>query len=46
MVEQGRMLPDIDFADIHGQHNLNFRHAAISGDDSKQIPGLCVLARF
>ena len=37
MVEQGRMLPDIDFADIHGQHKFNFRHAAISRDDSKRF---------
>jgi radical SAM superfamily enzyme YgiQ (UPF0313 family) len=37
MVDQGRMLPDIDFADIHGQHKFNFRHAAISRDDSKRF---------
>jgi radical SAM superfamily enzyme YgiQ (UPF0313 family) len=37
MSEQGRMLPDIDFADIHGQHKFNFRHAAISRDDSKRF---------
>ncbi|MBI3478152.1 MAG: radical SAM protein [Acidobacteria bacterium] len=36
MSEQGRMLEGIDFADIHGQHKFNFRHAAISRDDSKR----------
>ena len=37
MAEQGRMLNDIDFADIHGQYKFNFRHAAISRDDSKRF---------
>ena len=36
MREQGRML-DIDPADIHGQYKFNFRHAAISRDDSKRF---------
>jgi radical SAM superfamily enzyme YgiQ (UPF0313 family) len=36
MQEQGRML-DIDLADIHGQYKFNFRHAAISRDDSKRF---------
>ena len=36
MQEQGRML-DIDPADIHGQYKFNFRHAAISRDDSKRF---------
>jgi radical SAM superfamily enzyme YgiQ (UPF0313 family) len=36
MREQGRMLPDVDFADIHGQHAFNFQHAAISRQDSKR----------
>jgi radical SAM superfamily enzyme YgiQ (UPF0313 family) len=35
--EQGRMLPDIDYADIHGQYKFNFEHAAISRDDSKRF---------
>lgn len=35
MTEQGRMLRDIDPADVHGQFKFNFRHAAISRDDSK-----------
>ncbi len=36
MAEQGRLL-DIDPADIHGQFKFNFRHAAISRDDSKKF---------
>ena len=37
MAEQGRLLPDIDFADVHGQFKFNFQHAAISRDDSKRF---------
>jgi pyruvate-formate lyase-activating enzyme len=37
MLEEGRMLDGIDLADIHGQHKFNFRHAAISRDDSKRF---------
>jgi hypothetical protein len=37
MSEQGRMLEGIDPADIHGQDKFNFRHAAISRDDSKRF---------
>jgi radical SAM superfamily enzyme YgiQ (UPF0313 family) len=37
MSEQGRLLPDIDFADVHGQFKFNFRHAAISREDSKRF---------
>ena len=37
MAEQGRMLMDVDVADIHGQYKFNFRHAAISRDDSKKF---------
>jgi len=37
MAEQGRMLEGIDMADIHGQDKFNFRHAAISRDDSKRF---------
>ena len=33
MLEQGRLL-DVDLADIHGQHAFNFRHAAISREQS------------
>jgi radical SAM superfamily enzyme YgiQ (UPF0313 family) len=31
----GRLLENVDLADIHGQHKFNFRHAAISRDQSK-----------
>jgi radical SAM superfamily enzyme YgiQ (UPF0313 family) len=37
MSEAGRMLPNVDVADIHGQHAFNFEHAAISRDDSKKF---------
>jgi len=37
MAEQGRLLEDIDLADIHGQFKFNFRHTAISHDDSKRF---------
>ena len=37
MAEQGRMLTDIEFADVHGQYKFNFRHAAISREDSKRF---------
>jgi radical SAM superfamily enzyme YgiQ (UPF0313 family) len=37
MAEQGRLLADIDPADIHGQYKFNFRHAAISRDESKMF---------
>ncbi len=37
MADQGRLLKDIDPADIHGQYKFNFRHAAISRDDSKRF---------
>jgi len=34
MAEQGKLL-DVDLADIHGQYKFNFKHAAISADESK-----------
>jgi radical SAM superfamily enzyme YgiQ (UPF0313 family) len=37
MAEEGRMLRDVDFADIHGQFKFNFKHAAISREDSKRF---------
>lgn len=37
MQEQGRMLEGIELADIHGQDKFNFRHAAISREDSKRF---------
>ncbi len=36
MQAEGRMLDGVDLADIHGQFKFNFRHAAISRDDSKR----------
>jgi hypothetical protein len=35
MEADGRMLDDIDLADIHGQYKFNFKHAHISRDESK-----------
>ena len=37
MSEQGRLLEDVDLADIHGQDRFNFRHAAISREQSNQF---------
>ena len=37
MTEQGRMLDGVNLADIHGQDQFNFRHAAISREDSKKF---------
>jgi radical SAM superfamily enzyme YgiQ (UPF0313 family) len=37
MADQGRLLTDVDFADIHGQYKFNFRHRAISREDSKRF---------
>jgi radical SAM superfamily enzyme YgiQ (UPF0313 family) len=34
---EGRLLREIDYADIHGQFKFNFQHAAISRDDSKRF---------
>ena len=36
MADQGRLLTDIDLADTHGQYKFNFRHGAISREDSKR----------
>lgn len=35
MQAQGRMLEQVDLADIHGQYKFNFQHEHISRDDSK-----------
>jgi len=35
MEASGRMLPNIDLADIHGQYKFNFRHEHIERDASK-----------
>ena len=37
MKSEGRMLDDVDLADIHGQFKFNFRHAAISRDQSQEL---------
>ena len=37
MSEEGRMLSGVDYADVHGQFKFNFKHAAISRDDSKRF---------
>ena len=37
MSAEGRMLDDVELADIHGQYKFNFRHAAISRDQSKEF---------
>jgi Radical SAM superfamily/B12 binding domain len=37
MTDEGRMLEGVDLADIHGQHEFNFQHAAISREDSKRF---------
>jgi len=37
MTREGRMLDGVELADIHGQHQFNFRHAAISREDSKKF---------
>jgi radical SAM superfamily enzyme YgiQ (UPF0313 family) len=34
---QGRLLSEVDFADIHGQYKFNFQHQALSRDDSKRF---------
>jgi len=37
MQQEGRMLDDVDLADIHGQYKFNFEHAAISREESKRL---------
>jgi radical SAM superfamily enzyme YgiQ (UPF0313 family) len=36
MHAEGRMLADVDLADIHGQYKFNFSHPSIARDDSKR----------
>ncbi len=43
---EGRLLEDVDFADIHGQFQFNFRHAAISREDSKKFLDYAFLRDF
>jgi hypothetical protein len=37
MADQGRLLADVDLADIHGQYKFNFQHGTISREDSKRF---------
>jgi radical SAM superfamily enzyme YgiQ (UPF0313 family) len=37
IASEGRLLDDVDWADIHGQFKFNFEHAAISRDDSQRF---------
>ena len=46
MKEQGRLLDGIDLADIHGQFQFNFRHAAISRKDSQRFLDWAFLRDF
>ena len=46
MQEQGLLLEDVELADIHGQYKFNFRHAAISRDDSKKFLDWAFLEDF
>jgi radical SAM superfamily enzyme YgiQ (UPF0313 family) len=34
---EGRLLDDVDYADMHGQFKFNFQHPAISREDSKRF---------
>ena len=46
MAEEGRLLGDVDYADVHGQFKFNFKHAAISRDDSKRFLDLAFWRDF
>ena len=46
MKEQGRLLDDVNFADIHGQFQFNFQHAAISRVDSQKFLDWAFLRDF
>lgn len=37
LAAEGRLLDGIDLADIHGQYQCNFRHSAISREQSKML---------
>jgi hypothetical protein len=45
MARQG-LLDDVDLADIHGQHQFNFRHPAISKEESKRFLDLAFWRDF
>ena len=44
--DAGRLLDGVDLADIHGQFKFNFKHAAISRDDSKKFLDYAFLRDF
>src|SRR5690242_12396153 len=46
MSEEGRLLQNVDLADIHGQFKFNFQHAAISRDESKKFLDWAFLRDF
>jgi radical SAM superfamily enzyme YgiQ (UPF0313 family) len=46
MKEQGRLLEEVELADIHGQYKFNFRHAAISRDQSGKFLDWAFLRDF
>jgi hypothetical protein len=46
MTQQGLLLEGVELADIHGQYKFNFRHAAISRDDSKKFLDWAFLRDF
>ncbi len=46
MKEQGRLLKDVDLADIHGQFQFNFKHSAISRVDSQRFLDWAFLRDF
>jgi hypothetical protein len=43
---EGRLLDGVDLSDIHGQFKFNFKHAAISRDDSKRFLDYAFLRDF
>ncbi len=45
MTADGRML-DVDYADIHGQYKFNFKHDAITRDDSQRFLDWAFLRDF
>lgn len=46
MSKEGRLLKDGDYADAHGQFKFNFKHAAISREDSKRFLDWAFLRDF
>ncbi|HVO63615.1 MAG TPA: cobalamin-dependent protein [Terriglobales bacterium] len=46
IAKEGRLLNDVEMADIHGQYKFNFHHQAISRDDSKRFLDLAFWRDF